>query len=954
MTKETNQSQNPAIVSRVQFEAWGTAATPHSPGWGNEVLAETEGSLDHFVRNRDEATKLAELTENTLFEKLASRWATPAIDQQIEGRRWGAYATSGSETNGKEALQLLSLVQEVTIHHPDNAAGLYFIDTASHSMRDQLQTEAEMYACKSGQNPEEVRKAYLDLFRGRVRHQYIEPLIAKLDIDHSKQEDIRKVWERRSLEFDVPADAIDLPDREAYIAFCKNVGMHDEVVAAIHRAFEFVESRDDIPQTLGSLRCAIFTETSALLSTKLGMESPIVAAPFDEAAMAAGWGNLTMRQMQGFVSETYEGRPIAFYNMLDPETGKETAQFNREGKVQRRALDPRYEKLRYEDVKAHGHFSGMGYYTFLMTAGQGSFAFVLDNYEAGGPHERTIQAEIEGRFQSDVVMVGLPRGWARLASFEGTEDSTYGASPALEILVSEALKDDKGISTIDKYTGLIRNNVGENTTIALDVSKDGSTLWVIPNNRILADTHHRGSGIDVTVSQIDYENAQNVTTLVDKIDKTSSISEIIRVAAELGLGIDEETLREYEIKEGALKNVILQAEESSRQFIDQYTLHMKIYHINRQRAVAYAFSLAGGSYTSDKTGTRTLTGPMESERDIYEMQLNQAISLETVDATTEQMYVRARKLIEEQDQTPKINEHSPHYETYARADEASLHAQTYINALTAEKVLKSLVKAQTNNPDRFTEALKAWKDDIEPTHPAVVNLLQALKILRAIGYVESVDVFDFQPDILSQLVSKSEADKQSNASTLVENFGCAVGTEGQVKQSEAERILKIASATKRTILSFAETQYEAELLRILSEMAPDATISEISARCLAFCCEKAPEISDTMKGKSEGTGKHHFSGPDVALDYVAKYARLAKQIHDFKTAIKEEWTRLNHQSGQEFQIFLDAHDRHKRDIMPIAAMRNSLEAELDQLRPTAQNILTEVHDRIRRTIFVIN
>lgn len=931
------------------YEAWGTKDTPHGPSWGNETLGLRNGNC--FITSFTEIERLLkELKTNQVLEKIARRWATESVNQQLENSDniWASYATSGSETNGKEGLQLIALLQAMDTQKTRNVAGIYFIDTASHPMSSQLITEAEMYSTTCNMDKEETKRLYLNLFRGKVDQTYIDQLITNLGLSEEEASSFREKWANQCESLNVPADAILMPEMEEYITFCKKVGIAEEVIHAIKKAFEFVKAREDIPQTLGSLRCAIFSEVTTLLAKKLGMNPPIVALPFDEVAIMTGWGELTMKQIQSFSAETFTDR-VAYYNVLDPITGIEKPLYNR-GKTREEGSErlSQYSSITYRNMMKYGHFSGMGYYQFLLTNSVGSLAFVLDNYEANGPHKRLLMAEQEGRIQSGVKMVCYPRGWVRVASFEGDGNSTYGASPPIELLVSEVLKNVDGIQKLSNYLGLLNQNIGNNVTVSLDVSSEGLKMYFVLDNKNLAINLRGGQehneirvsyeGIEKALSNIrTFINSPNSNTLYEIFDQDIVIPD----------EQEKKLLRRFLQVEQDYNQVVNQLKHESANFEKMYHNLLRKYRVNQQKAIALAILQLGLSLD-----TPPMLCDHQYKIDDGEKTPNmEGVTIEVVQSTTEVLYSQARKSIEKKAHTnkPEVSERISSY--YLKICNAIQVAQEYQDSLRTEKAIQSLVKALRKNQIQFETAWKMFVSNQQTSDPIISNLVQQIKILASSRhYPNLVNSMPNEAELI-RILDQVTTDLEKKGTELIENYGCKPDEKrGRLKKGEPESIQKKCGIVKKMIEAISGTKYEDRFLAQIVSCGED--IESAYSICLTLAPEIAREISAGLRGKTEITDNKQNFDSQNAIEYVCQYIDIAEQLLSFKRRVHFIWKSLNNED-KEMKEFTNVYDNYRKKIASLVDKRNSLQREMSEMERTVNGIIEKYLSIIQSTIIEV-
>lgn len=938
------------IVRRLRYEAWGTKYTPHNPSWGNETLG--LHNSDSFITSFVEVERLKELKANPALEKIAKRWATQSVNRLLDGSIWASYATSGSETNGKEGLQLTALLQAMYEQKIRNVAGIYFIDTASHPMNPQLTAEAEMYSttttCKM--DNEEAKKLYLNLFRGKVNQGYIDQLITNLGLSEEEASSFRKKWAKQCESLNVPADAILIPEMGEYITFCEKVGIAEEVIHAIKNAFEFVKAREDIPQTLGSLRCAIFSEVTSLLTRKLGINLPIVASPFDEAAIITGWGELTMEQIRSFSAETFTDR-IAYYNVLDPITGIEKPLYNREKtRVETSEGLPQYSSITYRDMMKYGHFSGMGYYQFLLTNGIGSLAFVLDNYEANGPHRRLLRAEKEGRIQSGVKMVCYPRGWVRIASFERDENSTYGASPPIEILVSEILKSTNGIEKLLKYLDLMNRNIGNNVTVSLDVSSENLKMYFVPNNRnLVISLREKEKHNEIQVPYKDIKKAlSSVQTFINS-PNSSTLHEIFVQGIVIPDEQEEILLREFLHTEENYHRVVDLLKHESANFEEMYYDQLKKYRINQQRAIMIAIS---------QLGLILETPPLLCDHQ-HKIKIDngetpnreEGLSIQVAQSTAEILYSQARKSIEKEANAnnPKVSERISSY--YLKICNAIQVTQEYLDSLRTEKAIKSLVKALSKNQMQFETAWNMYRTNQQTSDPIISNLIQQIKILT--NNQNYPDLGNAMPneEELMLILDQVTKDIEKKSTELIESYGCKPDNKrGGLKNGEPELIQRKCSTVKKMIEAISGTKYEDRFFAQIVSSSED--IESMYAICLALAPEIAREISAGLRGKTEITGNKQKFDSQNAIEYVCQYIKIAEQLLSFKRRVHFIWRSLNNED-EEIKKFTEIYDNYRNKIASLVHERNSLQEKMGEMGNTINRLVNKYISIVQSTIIEV-
>lgn len=478
-----------AIRERIQYEAFGEEGGKHNPKWGNEIISGQKGKIKNILFGDFSIEPLIEClssSSNHPFLTVANEWNLGSTESDLSNVIWASYGTSGTETNGKEFLQLMALISFLRRSN-SSIAGLYMIDTASHPMRDQLLIEGKMYADVASLSPEDILTRYINLFQGRVDPDYLREM---LDFFPSTQkQELESKWRKERVhDLNVPGDAIGLPDQSAYEDFLNAVSIHPDVINEIMVAYDDLQ-RSDLPKTLGSLRCVIFTRVGNLIARKIGIHNPIIAVPFDEVANRVGWGEKSLSEIAHLVRDIAGTDRVAFYNVVDPKTGKEIqimTDLQRKPSNSELRTDDEFISsvlsMPYKVACKMGHLSGMGYYRLIIGIPTG---FVLDNYEASGPHRRILEFFSRRDQNNDPVPTFFApycRGWVRHANVCHGPNLTFGASPPIEPLASEILKYGVNIPRVRAYLKMLNLTIGQNSTIALEFEHSGASIWYVPDN----------------------------------------------------------------------------------------------------------------------------------------------------------------------------------------------------------------------------------------------------------------------------------------------------------------------------------------------------------------------------------------------------------------------------------------------------------------------------------------
>lgn len=941
-----------AIQSRVLYEAFGNGVAPHSPAWANPVLAEWSeraGAASNIIISPEQAGMLSELRGDAEISQLASVWA---MGREVDPlTRWVMYGTSGTETNSKEFVQLLALAQLAEQEGVGPLGSLYFIDTASHPMRGQLEMEAAMYRAMGGEGMDE---RYLALFRGRVDPVYIEQLISVL-VHRGASQDlisrIRSEWEQRCERLEVPADAIMLPPLEEYRAFYESIGMGREMIFILEEAYARIEADERIPTTLGSLRCLLFTECANLLSERAGVNVPVVAVPFDALALHLQWGDLTLEQIRSLVCEVNGGRGdnTAYMSVFNPFSGGEELLMTQQSLselVNGDELLMEYlqllQEIPYHVVCRYSHFSGMGYYSFLLTEGlRRSFAFVFDNYEASGPHTRLLTDPLR-RAGGELKFASYPRSWVRVKGFEVDENLTFGAAPPLEIMTHLLLDDPEGIQKLRWVVEWLNSNLGGNGTVFFEVGDEEADVSVVADNFRFAQAHVDRTivdqtALDATAGRLNHLGGAERLLITPHIDFRDVLREepVRLVVQRFMIPTERENLDEWVLGQEELGNINTQLERRTQEFDRQWGEALAAYYRNRLEAVYHASERLGlFPYGVAVNEAVDLVAAASAPANYIEWQAAAEAGSNAVESfikTQARVGLKSRS----------IEATSPIGKGLEGVGAVQEEVINYRSLSAIRRSVGQLVKVLDKDMKSVISAWQALEGGVtSQTHPKVRHLHSACRFLleqdmERLGLRQLV----FEDMQVDQLATALKEMKTAVEMALEENQDSLQSRGVDLTElNEVERIVGGISEMLRVIYF---SDFREELERRIA--ATGVSFEEhLNYENLVTLHRMLEGLSQHVVDELEMGKKGSNPSPEEVMRQVRQNLPVMTALSAYKAALLEEWEQLNRESATT-EAVLEAKRRFDADNRVLVDQRNSLLERMDVLEP----ILEVAVDRVR-------
>lgn len=726
--------QTPQIVHRVAFEGRGREGSWHSESHGATLLntkrdqttftnhsnnmVEPSTSIHNIITSYNERALLTELEHNIMFAQLAMRWGIDDVD--YEKLVYACYGTSGTEMNAKELMQLIALAsmtkEAFDEQNKEQGVGaFYFIDTSSHPMSQQLDLEAKMYAASTDHSEEEVILQYRSLFSNHVNTGYIDKTIKELESLGVSEDIINKVqanWNERIDNLEIPGDAIEMPDLYEYETFYDSLGIHEKVKDTLRQAYKIIEERE-LPNTVGTLRCIQYSLLSRIINEQLNIDIPLFTVPVSEIAQALGLDKISMRDFKSLVSEFVMGSSKskrAYFNVLDPISmgelplytsgngnGLHKSELTSSTDLQKSSDDlfrKKYveaiEQLPYGTASTIGHNSGMGHYELLQEIGQqNSVVMVLDNYEADDPHQ-ILYSDTRRRMTGNTKYTLLPRGWLRMKKWFGDEDSTYGASPMLDIVTHGLLSDTDSTVKLKTYIDIMKKNTGENATTFLDIDTEqgGTTVGYVYDNYLLTQQiEKKGS---VSAIEIAYQKALTI--------QHETAAQQIATDEEVSL------FNQFTILNFQLQAVNRELENKSEIFSKRSHQGSMLYFENRIQAIMKAARELGlPTYDNDPDlQPRALLTTHDNDVDIKNL--------------SESLYSNYLSVIKKT--TPEtvltVDDTSIFYEQYEKSKQTQDTTTRYREAQNDIKILNSIIDMYDKNPDIVVVAVQKLDEKLKP------------------------------------------------------------------------------------------------------------------------------------------------------------------------------------------------------------------------------------------------